>query len=306
MKPGYTLVEILISVSLSLFLLLGVTHLFKTVGMSITDTQATLNMTRNLHWVAMTLRSDLANLTEDVSKPSRLNGPAPPGDNGYFEIIEGLNVPYVTGVYDTLYTPSTTHVPSTLVAKDSNTGLYDNTVGDVDDIIMFTARSPVESPFRGLVGGQMRESNTAEIVYFVRGNTLYRRVLLVADGTMSAPATGFYQNNDVSVRLDRDQTGAVVPPGTPTVVSNTLADLSRRENRYGHWMEYDSTWISDTTGAYSTSASYRHRNPFPHPIHYAQSGAATPPYDTRPWYYLRLPTLDETARPIWVAGYPLY
>ena len=65
------------------------------------------------------------------------------------------------------------------------------------------------------------ESDVAEVCWFVRGRTLYRRVLLVAP---SAPignytANGFYANNDISVRYNAAN-GMVVP--------NTLADLTKR------------------------------------------------------------------------------
>ena len=283
MRRGYTLVEILISVSLSLFLLLGVTQLFRSVGTSIADAQGTLMMTRNLDWTAMTLRNDLDNLTADVNKPSKLNNAFnPPGDSdGYFQIVEGMGVPY--GV-------SATHIPMSAIALNSDSGGgSDSTVGDVDDILMFTVRAPAQTPFRGLRDGNVEESTMAEIIYFVRGNTLYRRVLLVLENnrvlsttphpntpTGLAPPGGFYANNDVSVRLLRDSTGTPVLPNT--VVPNTLSDLSRREHRFGHWSV----------------------NPFPHPIYYNTGGV-----DTRAWYYLRMPTLEECVHPRWLAGFPL-
>ncbi len=310
-RSGYTLVEILISVTLSLFLLLGVMELFRFVGSSISDTQATLNMTRNLNWVAMTLRSDLSNLTEDPNKPSKLNGISPPGDNGYFEIIEGQNVTYTTGAAAT-QTLSTTHVASTAVFRNAD-GDYDNTIGDVDDILMFTTRAPAEAPFRGLFNGTSSESLTAEVIWFLRGNTLYRRQLLVLDNNApqytNTTAGGFYRENDVSVRVRRDQGGDAVLFGTaPVVVANTLRDLSRRENRYGHGAEYDSAW---STGTFSTATGNQHYNPFPHPIYYASEVNRTD--DTRPWYHLRMPTMEEcvsfatngTISTTWAAGMPL-
>ena len=283
MRRGYTLVEILISVSLSLFLLLGVTHMFRTVGTSLTDTQATLNMTGNLRQVALTLRGDLNNLTEDVNKPSKLNSITPPGDNGYFQIIEGRNVPNAL-VNNPTAVISTTHVPMSTVSwsgrqDPSGQNIPDTTVGDVDDILMFTARAPVSAPFRGLVNNNVAESTTAEIIYFVRGNTLYRRVLLILENNMTLPddgPAGFYGHSDVSVRRE---------PSGGTVVPNTLSDLSRREYRFGHW----------TSGALNVN------HPFPFPIHFNAGGV-----DTRAWYYLRMPTLEECANDEWIAGQPLW
>ena len=45
------------------------------------------------------------------------------------------------------------------------------------------------------------QSDVAEVAWFVRGRTLYRRVLLVAPAVNLAgvPAAGFYANYDISV-----------------------------------------------------------------------------------------------------------
>ncbi|MDR2754892.1 MAG: prepilin-type N-terminal cleavage/methylation domain-containing protein, partial [Planctomycetaceae bacterium] len=56
---GYTLIELLIAVSLSLLLLLGVTEMFRHVGATMSDTQKSLNMSANLNATAMLLRDDL-------------------------------------------------------------------------------------------------------------------------------------------------------------------------------------------------------------------------------------------------------
>ncbi len=307
-RSGYTLVEILISVTLSLFLLLGVLSLFRSVGTSITDTQATMILTRNMNWVAQTLRNDLANLTEDPNKPSKLNGPNAPGDNGYFQIIEGMGAPY----HFIASTNSGRHLLSTEIAKKpegTNSNDPDNTVGDVDDIIMFTARSSTENPYRGKLNSSSNgESTTAEIIWFLRGNTLYRRVLLVLENgqTLNSPATpaGFYANNDVSVHL---------APGATDVKANTLADLSRRENRFGHWTQHR----FNGSNQYDPTTSL---NPFPHPMYYTRTLYDPPPSpppphgkvnattgnsSTEPWYFLRMPTLEECAHSSWQAGLPL-
>jgi len=267
MKRGYTLIEILISVSLSLFLLLGVAQLFRTVGSSITDAQATLNMSRNLNWAAMTLRNDLGSLTLGIDDiKNRFADPAAGfagGDNGYFQIIEGLNVPYSNS-------GNPTHVSSTQVARNPDTEGPDDTVGDVDDILMFTVNYAA-TPLRGLINGEPQEcpneglSSNAEIIYFVRGNTLYRRVLLILESSATLPSTtpaGFYQNNDLSVRLDG---GALRP--------NILPDLSRREYRYGHWSNAPTD--------------------FPFPTHKSGNEA---------WYYLRMPILEECTHNSWPVG----
>jgi hypothetical protein len=103
-------------------------------------------------------------------------------------------------------------------------------VGDFDDILMFTTRSS-SRPFVGrastlIVPSGTIQSDVAEVAWFVRGRTLYRRVLLVVPWlkmTIGTQRRGFYSWYDVSARAE----------GTPAkLVANTLGDLSRRECRF--------------------------------------------------------------------------
>ncbi len=188
---------------------------------------------------------------------------------------EGMNAP------PSVISASGVHVDNSAVFMTDNPdpalktapGLpgVDQTVGDVDDILAFTTKAREGTPFRGLVNGQLMESNDAEVIWFVRGNTLYRRVLLVDDGGLnladdSIPAAGFYQNNDLSVRRS-----------VANAIPNTLQSLKFRENRFGH---------------YANLATKR--DEFPYPLY----------RDTfENWYYLRMPTLEETTHNDWsVAG----
>ncbi|MDR0608801.1 MAG: hypothetical protein LBG58_01700 [Planctomycetaceae bacterium] len=250
---GYTLIELLIAVSLSLLLLLGVTEMFRHVGSTMSDTQKSLNMSANLNATAMTLRSDLGKLalrSSHLAKPSRLLVTSPPPvDNGYLEIVEGMNAPY------SLITGTGLHVSINQVALSPDTG-SDLTVGDVDDILAFTAESGADYQFRGLINGSMGESSFAEIIWFVRGTTLYRRVLLIDQNYVCTTPTQFYEKNDVSVHF----------VGT-TPTANSMSDLVRRENRFAHTITN-----------------------FPFPLYNSANEA---------WYYLRMPTLEETVSASW-------
>ena len=70
-------------------------------------------------------------------------------------------------------------------------------------------------------------SDTAEVIYFVRGGTLYRRVLLVGvpQPTVFNPNESWYAQYDISARPP------LQPGGIPIV--NTLGDLTYRSARYG-------------------------------------------------------------------------
>jgi len=159
----------------------------------------------------------------------------------------------------------------------------DTSVGDFDDILMFTVRSP-DVPFVGryynIATGSFTslESHEAEVAWFVRGRTLYRRVLLVAPQTLNdldvvngdddgdvdsgdfGAGNSFFNLYDISAR-------PAAFSGTETSwIPNSLADLTKREHRFAHRVHYN--------------------DPFP--------------YDARRWGQLGLPTLRECSAPAWM------
>jgi hypothetical protein len=116
--------------------------------------------------------------------------------------------------------------------------------------------------YRGLVNNKVRESNFAEIVWFVRGTTLYRQARLIigddenlkteyspTDPTANAIPSGFHNTNDVSVAESNGK-----------LFFNKLSDLAKRENRFAHHYVGIPTF------------------PFPHDLQYRE---------------LRLPTMAE-------------
>lgn len=303
MKPthsAYTLVEILISITLSLLLLLGVVELFRHVGNGINDAQSMLGITSNMNHVAQQLRDDLKNINADVNKPFKMVGiisfTAGPSDDGYFYIKEGLGRPdsVIVSSGDAAVISTGKHYPISHIAVNE-TGGIDNTPGDVDDIIAFTVvKTDVkDAPYRGKNQNGIAESHKAEIIWFVRGNTLYRRVNLIepigVEPTFSDDAAGFYSKYDFAVIRDPAKPGKVKLA--------TMYDLARRENRFGLW----SMVASD-----ATNADLDPENPFPFPIggHFAMP---TPPNNNNndKWYYLGMPLTEETAHPSFKAGYPL-
>jgi prepilin-type N-terminal cleavage/methylation domain-containing protein len=266
---GYTLIELLIAVSLSLLLLLGVTEMFRHVGSTMSDTQKSLNMSANLNGVAMTLRSDLEKIDPRLAhQPYNMTQPSYAGDApGYLEITEGMNAPYSATVSSGLHFS----IEQVALSPDASDGI-DRTVGDVDDILAFTAQAnEADYPFRGLINDTMPQvlPSCAEIIWFVRGTTLYRRVLLYDEYNTSADRStidqvqqSFYARNDLSVHLD-----------VTTIKANTMQELSRRERRFAHTI---------TT--------------FPYPLYDSTNEA---------WYYLRMPTLEEMSHSSWSLTNPL-
>jgi hypothetical protein len=208
---GYTLIELLVSTVLALVVMLGVVQVFGLIAQGVTDSRATLEMTEQMRKTASILKDDLAGVTVVMSPPR-----SPDDNEGYFEYTEGAIGPVIP-------------IPPTgaqIVAYNTDTNLPDTTVGDIDDMLMFTTRSRSE-PFVGrcsiLLNGVV-ESSDAEVAWFVRGRTLYRRVLLIAPTAVNGQAAaGFYSGNDISVRLSGG-----------SLVGNTLGDLTKPENRFAH------------------------------------------------------------------------
>lgn len=280
-RKGYTLLEIMVSVTLMLLIMLGVSQLFSSVGTSINNTQSTLGMVANLRGAKIRLEKDLSMLTVDLTRTP----PVSSGTNsGYFCVMEGMGANHDNAFLKTEdennRSISTPHIAANEDSEDAQSIGYDTTVGDLDDVIMFTARAPEGEPFRGLVHGNVSESNTAEVVWFCRGNTLYRRVLLIipreelnSQGLSANEAQGkeFYKRYDVSVHFVRDG-------NNPRAVANTLEDLQLRQYRFAHVCGFDSN--NDSI-----------QGTFPFNIH---KNAAC--------YYLRMPTLTEMSHENWNAS----
>jgi type II secretory pathway pseudopilin PulG len=238
---GYTLVEILVATAITLLLMGAVVQMFGSLGQSITDSRSFLEASERLNSAAARLQMDLKGVTVKMLPPRN-----PDDGEGYFEYIEGPVPPqeYIQGaVYNSPYNWDSNPNPinSSLRPVNTDNGQTDATVGDYDDMLMFTTRS-TGRPFVGNkaiygpnpITGKYEiqqviatQSDIAEVAWFIRGRTLYRRQLLISPGSTfpGAPeaANGFYASNDISVRV---QNGVVVP--------NTLSDLTRRECRYAH------------------------------------------------------------------------
>jgi prepilin-type N-terminal cleavage/methylation domain-containing protein len=218
---GFTLIELLVSTALSLLLLGIVITMFGQVSESITQSRAMLEAADRLRLAEQRLHLDLSGVTAIMNPPGR-----PENSRGYFEIMEGPVGTATSGV------PTTMTSPSDVAKNTDKSNAADDSVGDFDDILMFTVYSP-DRPFIGRVPTTLDPSGTiqshyAEVAWFVRGRTLHRRILLIVPGANLSAVTSparFYADYDISARWDAT-TGKMVP--------NTLADLTRRECRFAH------------------------------------------------------------------------
>ena len=259
---GLTLTEILIAVTITLVLMAVLVNAFRDISGQISESRAIIQLAGQLRSGAEQIREDLRGVTLPVTPWVN-----PAEGLGYFEQAE----------FDIAV-----DVPNPPVDDPNFAFLFDNVLGDVDDVLMFTCRSP-GSPFRGrvrLADGSLItiESPLAEIVIWTRlldenGNgtldrnlgeviTLHRRTLLIRpdlnDDINVFPTVGqvagnnnllnWYQNNDLSVHVS--ETG---------LVANSLGDLSKREYRFGHTVASDANFTSGNIADIDASL-------FPYPI----------------------------------------
>ena len=352
-RRGFTLLEILTSITLALTLMYAVARIFSNVGGSMNETMSSMEMSNALRNAKNRLTADLEATSVTLAPPRNSRR-----DEGFFCYVEGMGGPFdrVANNFRTVLFPDPNN-PDRLVslpvpggfqtadfALDSEryseaVGAIDTTVGDVDDVLSFTAKAPDGQPFRGRfiepvystvdangntvpkyivdAAPTTIESEYAEIVWFLRGTTLYRRVLpLVSNERLqesfdalevaaSDPYNrdnpllegvaydavrrgfGFYQFYDVSVHMGEG--GALV--------ANTLGDLSNRENRYFYWNSCGLQLHPDNPALpRDPNAEVGVANPNPNPVSlHGKNGA---------WYWLRMATLQESAGPNFRAGAP--
>ena len=351
---GYTMIEILIATALMLVIMLAVAWVFGMVGESISDSRSTMRMSGELRIAVARLSRDLKGLT--VSSMGNAWKPRDPGaDEGYFEYTEGPIGPLVLA--------SNVAVNSDRPIPPPNPPYFepDSTAGDIDDMLMFTTRD-IDESFIGQVAMKRDptagetpdgwdlvapnepyvykygtiQAEAAEVAWFVRGTTLYRKQLLVfpqfpdlpqeynpagvlvrkfnmdqrashEPGTESLDVlypAGFY-NNDVSIRWEQR-----LDPSTGTWVwrmaANTLGDLTKPENRFAHQVRrggnppafpfHPHFQMNWTTAQPSLRLEYTQ---WATP---ASAGTPVPGLADADLPGLGLPTLQECSHPEWPAG----
>jgi hypothetical protein len=262
-----TLVEMLVAMALTLLMMAAVAQIFGMLGQGVNGSRSMAELNDRMRATAYRLRQDLAGVTVDTTPPVK-----PELNSGYLEIIEGPCSDLVYS-YDPKGGASFDKSNGAPDAKGvwqgnpepylTNIGSDDRIVGDVDDIILFTTRSPGElfsgkadSRNGGLEGGGFR-SPYAEVVWFCkpainsfnpRTYTLHRRQRLIA----AHPGAEPFVNTSKSGAAANMAGG---PPNTlpfedwPTLhamtdiscrrqgnlaIPNCLGDLTRRENRFLH------------------------------------------------------------------------
>lgn len=167
-RRGLTLVEMMVSVALTLMVVFALVRVFEALGGNVTTGRATIEMSANLRSAAQLLRSDLAGLTVTTLPPR-----TPEQGEGYLEIVDGpgTDSQYVymdaNGVGQWASWNGREDIRDMDPVSDGYLDtVYDTSVGDTDDILAFTSRN-MESPFRGTISDPRikfrRSSNTTYV-----------------------------------------------------------------------------------------------------------------------------------------------
>ena len=239
-----TLVEMLVATAITLILMAAVAQVFAAFSGAMSNGRSILETDARLRNVARRLRDDLNGATTQMLPPR-----TPDQGEGYFEIIEGpLNDYQDASNGGAALVSGTTEVCPT----------------DIDDVLLFTTRD-TDSPFVGRLLSNTIESSTAEVAWFARPTpgtsnpvtyTLYRKQLLVMGYVGAAPflASGnkldlpnnwfwknYFTESSVTSPCDISARREKIPSTFDRLVPNTLSDLTRRESRFLHNSNGDTT-----------------------------------------------------------------
>ena len=249
-RAAFTLVEMLVTMAVSIILVFALAQAYAVFGTILAEGRAAIELAGSMRSVAHQLQRDLDNVTVPV-RPWTDEG----GAQGYFEYIDG---------------PATDKYPVLPSLVDASIDF--SRFGDTDDILAFTTQDVI-TPFVGVVGGNRLQSSHAEVIWWCQesidgfGFDIYRRVLLIRPdlgvldtGTFLNRPIGytnlrnaiqaFAAENDISFRVSWRLTSDYA--GNDNVdlrtgdinndqyhvqvqfIANSLADLTRRENRFLH------------------------------------------------------------------------
>jgi prepilin-type N-terminal cleavage/methylation domain-containing protein len=215
-SAGFTLVEMLVSMAITLIMLFAIVQIFKVMGDGVNSGRSVIEMSGQLRQAAHLLQQDLDGATAPALPWTRADSAL-----GYTEFTEGPEVDVFGAVYPRVvrvadWTPSGSERP-----------------WDTDDVICLTTRTKGE-PFVAIVGGQRIETDVAEVVWF----------------THFDPTNPFHDRNGDGVRnYAPDPANPNAPPDTVTLYRKVfpilpagtgggrgflLDELTLRQNRVAH------------------------------------------------------------------------
>ena len=126
-RQGFTLLEVLIATAVTLLMMVSLAQIFKSIGDSMKQGRAALELNNRLRSVALRIRNDLENLTVVPNPPV-----TPKSGTGYLKLFDGSLTDYSGSQFVSTTSPNLSRF------------------GDIDDIFMATARAG-DVPFKGKV-----------------------------------------------------------------------------------------------------------------------------------------------------------
>lgn len=136
-RSGLTLIEVLIATTITLLMMLALAQGFKTLSQTVSEGRSKLILSDQLRGLSQLLRNDLEGRTTDSSTPQ--SGLLP---MGYFKYYDGPISDATAALFNHVPTAAPSSVESRLSASRW---------GDIDDILMFTAKAASGQVFRGKV-----------------------------------------------------------------------------------------------------------------------------------------------------------
>ncbi|WP_425615630.1 type II secretion system protein J [Anatilimnocola sp. NA78] len=251
-RRAFTLIELLIAMALTLILVYAIAEFYAYVGNAVRDSRAMIELGGQLRSVGQQLQDDLDSLT--LRPEPWIDPNASPGYATFYEGSGYDADPDANGIGTNSLIAMTGQVPDLI--QNNN---ISNLTGDGDDVVAMTIRAK-DVPYQGRYNGVSETSQFAEVIWFTTfvdldGNNVWnlgpdtaatiqlsnnelrilcRRLLLIRPdkgvmGTYSslANALAFWNDNDVSARIVYNNTSMQYQ-----VIANSLADLSKRENRF--------------------------------------------------------------------------
>lgn len=281
---GFTLLEVLVAVTITLILMGLVVEIFARIGEGVNNSRANMELNDQLRNAKHRLIMDLRGVTAPMTPPLD-----PFMNLGYFEYVEGPRVASTqhTGLLGSSGGEMGMDIGP--VVTNSFFRKVNSVIGDTDDILMFTTSSFDSEMFIGRGGVRSGstiavglQSRYAEVAWFLRRTALvtslstdghaeffnlHRRIWLVQpDGSPFGGRS--YADVDISMSPAGGNYGSTaMPPNTyihqrdirrvtPTANYNSLGDLTRRECRSVHqpykWPYEMMYVVSNTSSDFST------------------------------------------------------
>jgi prepilin-type N-terminal cleavage/methylation domain-containing protein len=270
-QPGFTLLEVLIALTITLILMATVAELFSHVTDGIRNSRSMMDLNDQLRNAKHRLIADLRGTTAPTIPPL-----SPEMHLGYFEYVEGPRVAYSQIANNSVGGD----IGENLSGSASNQ-VVNSVMGDVDDIMMFTTTS-FDDKFVGRGGVKSGvnlslKTRHAEVAWFLRRQSsvtsqrndgraefysLHRRQFLLSPNAVVWGALD-YANTDLSLRTEGgNYDNRALPPNVvigrnaldPGNRRNSLGDLTMRENRSLHqsvlW-PYEMAYVSPSFAGFA-------------------------------------------------------